>query len=70
MKKKLTITLDVEVYNSLCRRVGRRRVGAFIESLLIPYVEQPDLREGYRQMAADEAHGAEALEWAEATIAG
>jgi len=34
--------------------------------------EPPDaaqeMEEGYRRMAADEAHGAEALEWAEATI--
>ena len=28
----------------------------------------PDLEEGYRQMAADEEHEAEALEWSEGLI--
>jgi hypothetical protein len=68
MQKKLTITLDAQVYDGLHRVIGRRRISRFIESLVRPHVAQSDLDAAYRQMAADEAHEAEALEWAEATI--
>ncbi|MBI4536934.1 MAG: addiction module antitoxin [candidate division NC10 bacterium] len=68
MQKKLTITIDAEVYDGLHRIIGRRRISRFIESLVRPHVAQPDLDAAYRQMAADEAQEAEALEWAEGTI--
>lgn len=68
MQKKLTITLDAQVYDGLHRVIGRRRISRFIESLVRPHVAQSDLDAAYRQMAADEAHETEALEWAEATI--
>lgn len=68
MRKKLTITLDEDVYAGLHRVIGRRKIGKFIEGLVRPHVVGEDLEEGYRQLAADEAQEAEALEWAEATI--
>jgi hypothetical protein len=68
MQKKLTITLEERVYDGLHKVVGRRRISRFIESLVRPYVVGKDLEIGYQQMARDEAHEAEALEWAEATI--
>jgi hypothetical protein len=68
MRRKLTITLDESVYDGLRRVVGRRRISQFIESILRPHVIAPDLMQAYRQMAADEAREAEALEWAEATV--
>jgi hypothetical protein len=68
MQKKLTITLDEAVYDGLHRVIGRRRISQFIESIVRPHVIEPDLLEAYREMAADEAREAEALEWAEATI--
>ncbi len=66
MHKKMTITLDEEVYEGLYRVVGRRRMSQFIEDLVRPYVTDEALEQGYRQMAADEAREAEALEWSEA----
>jgi hypothetical protein len=68
MPKKLTITLDQQVYEGLHRVIGRRKISQFIESLVRPHVIGADLEAGYRQMAEDEAREAEALEWAEATL--
>lgn len=68
MQKKLTITLDEQVYEELHRVIGRRHISQFIESLVRPHVVGKDLEAAYRQMAEDEASEAEALEWIEATI--
>ncbi len=68
MQKKLTITLDEQVYYGLHSVVGRRRISHFIETMVRPLVLAPDLNACYKQMASDERREAEALEWAEATI--
>ena len=68
MQKKLTITLDEQVYEGLHRVIGRRKISQFIESLVRPHVIGTDLEGAYRQMAEDEAREAEAIEWAEATM--
>ena len=68
MRKKLTITIDQEVYEGLHRVVGRGRIGQFVERLARPHVVNADLEAGYREMAADEAREAEAKEWSEALI--
>ncbi len=68
MQKKLTITLDEQVYLGLHAVVGRRRISRFIESVVRPHVLAPDLNAAYQQMAEDEGREAEAREWAEATI--
>jgi hypothetical protein len=67
MQKKLTITLDENVYRGLHAVVGRRRISGFIESLVRPHVVGKDLEAAYREMAQDEAREREALEWAEGT---
>ena len=68
MQKKLTITVDEQVYRGLHRVIGRRRISRFIESLVRPHVVREDLAAAYREMALDEAREDEALEWAEATV--
>lgn len=68
MQKKLTITLDEEVYAGLHTVIGRRRISQFIESVVRPHVVKPDLAAAYRQMAEEEERESEALEWAEATL--
>jgi hypothetical protein len=68
MQKKLTITLDEEVYRGLYAVIGRRRISQFIESVVRPHVLGADLNEAYREMAAEEERETEALEWAEATV--
>ncbi len=69
MQKKLTITLNEEVYRGLHEVIGRRRISQFIESLVRPHVIAPDLMRAYQETAADEDREAEALEWVEATVA-
>lgn len=69
MQRKLTITIDENVYAGLHRRVGQGHISQFIESLVRPHVMAEDLIRDYEEMAADEAREQEALEWAEALIA-
>lgn len=66
MHRKMTITLDEEVYEGLYRMVGRRKMSQFIEDLLRPHVLDTSLDEGYRAMAADQEREAQALEWCNA----
>ena len=68
MQKKLTITIDEQVYEGLYRVVGPRRISNFIEDLVRPHVIQTNLEANYQEMAQDEARETTALEWAEATI--
>ena len=68
MQKKLTITLDEQVYAGLHTVIGRRRISQFIESVVRPHVLPADLTAAYREMAAEEEREAEALEWSEATL--
>ena len=68
MQKKLTITVDADVYEGLYKVIGRRHISQFIEDLVRPHVIGSDMEAGYRAMAEDEAREAEAFEWSEATI--
>ena len=68
MQKKLTITLDDQVYEGLHKVIGRRKISGFIESLVRPYVVRKDLEREYRRMAQEEAREREASEWSEATL--
>jgi len=65
MHKKLTITVDAEVYDGLHKVVGAGRISGFIEDLVRPHVIKTDLAEGYRLMANDAKREKEALEWSE-----
>jgi predicted CopG family antitoxin len=67
MQKKLTITLDEEVYTGLHNLIGPRKISKFIEDLVRPHVIKSELESAYEQMAKDKVREKEALEWAEAT---
>jgi len=68
MQKKLTITLDEEVYKGLHAVIGRGRISRFLEDLARPHVVSRDLEAAYREMAGDEVREAQADEWAEGLI--
>ena len=68
MQKKLTITIDEEVYEGLYEVVGPRRISRFIEDLVRPHVLYPDLEAAYAEMALDEERERAAMDWAEATM--
>ncbi len=67
--KKLTLTVDDDVYEGLHRRVGAGRISRFVNDLVRPLVSEEALLQGYREMAADEAREQEADEWCEGLIA-
>jgi hypothetical protein len=69
MQKKLTITVDAEVYEGLLTRIGRRRISRFLNDLARPPVTGQTLATGYAAMAADTAREAEATAWSEGLIA-
>ena len=66
MYKKLTITVDEEVYEGLHRVVGPSRISHFIEELVRPHILREDLLAAYRDMAEEEEREADAHAWAEA----
>jgi predicted CopG family antitoxin len=68
MQKKLTVTVDKEVYEGLHRAIGRRKISKFIEELVRPHVVRPDMESAYAEMAKDRRREKEALEWAELTF--
>jgi hypothetical protein len=65
VSRKLTITVEDEVYLGLHSVIGRRRISRFLNDLARPHVLRRDLAEGYRAMAADEEREREADEWVE-----
>ena len=66
--KKLTITVDNDVYRGLKKKIGPRRISRFLNDLARPHVVDDDLLSAYRDMAADRAREAEAEEWVEGLI--
>ena len=68
MQKKLTITIDAEVYDGLHSVIGRRRISRFLSDLARPHVVGQALAAGYAAMAADEAREREAEAWTEGLI--
>ena len=68
MTKKLTITVDDEVYDGLHAVIGRRNISKFLSRLARPYVVKAHLKAAYEKMARDEHRERQALEWAEALV--
>ncbi|MEA3415027.1 MAG: addiction module antitoxin [Thermodesulfobacteriota bacterium] len=68
MQKKLTVTIDEEVYDGLRAVIGPRKISHFIEELVRPHVVKKDIYAAYKEMAADRVRESEALEWAEGTF--
>ena len=65
MHRKLTITIEQDVYEGLHRVIGRGRISAFLNALARPHVVEEGLEGAYREMAEDAEREAEALEWSE-----
>jgi predicted CopG family antitoxin len=71
MHKKLTITVDEEVYEGLHRVIGRRRISGFIEELVRPHVAPVPEKEDYDALAEYEREtglDGDALDWSEALL--
>ena len=68
MQKKLTITVDEEVYEGLHKAIGPRKISRFVQELVRPHVVRPNLESAYADMARDKKREKEAREWADATF--
>ncbi len=68
MQKKLTITVDTDVYEGLHTQIGPRRISRFINDLARPHVTSQGLAQAYAEMASDEAREAEAEAWVEGLV--
>jgi predicted CopG family antitoxin len=68
MQKKLTLTVDDEVYAGLRKTIGPRKISKFVEELVRPHVVRSNLESAYSQMAKDKKREKDALYWAEATF--
>ena len=68
MHKKLTLTIEEDVYNGLHKVIGRRHISHFIEDLVRPQITKTNLDSSYQAMAQDETREKEAKEWTEGLI--
>ena len=68
MQKKLTITVDEEVYKGLHKTIGPRKISRFVQELVRPHVVRPNFESAYAEMARDRKREREALEWVETTL--
>jgi predicted CopG family antitoxin len=68
MHKKLTITVDEQVYDGLHKIIGRGNISKFIEGLVRPHVVHADLESAYAQMAEDRKGEKKAQTWVETTF--
>jgi hypothetical protein len=68
MHKKLTLTVDAEVYEGLRKIIGPRKISKFIEDLVRPHVIRPNLDASYAKMARDKNREKAAIDWAEITV--
>ncbi len=68
MSKKLTITVEDDVYQGLHGIIGRGRISRFLNDLARPHVMRSDLTEGYKAMAADGDREREADAWTEGLV--
>jgi siroheme synthase (precorrin-2 oxidase/ferrochelatase) len=68
MHKKLTITVDEEIYDGLYKTVGPRKISKFVQELVRPHVVHPNLECEYAEMAKDKKREKDAIEWAEVTF--
>jgi hypothetical protein len=67
-QKKLTITVDSEVYEGLHNKIGRGNIGKFLNGLAKPYVLEDLIESGYIEMSTDDTYNKEALEWMEGLV--
>jgi len=68
MQRKLTLTIDEDIYNGLRTVIGPRKISRFIQELVRPHVVKKDMYSAYKEMADYTVRESEALEWTEGTF--
>jgi hypothetical protein len=68
MYKKLTITVEEDLYKAIHKIIGRGKISGFLSQLARPYVLKKDAKKAYQEMVADKEREEEAHVWSEANI--
>nr|WP_315050984.1 hypothetical protein [uncultured Brevundimonas sp.] len=66
--KKLTLTIDDDVYAGLHSHIGAGRISRFVNDLVRPLVIDGALDDAYAAMALDDEREQEADAWSEALL--
>ncbi|WP_295709412.1 hypothetical protein [uncultured Brevundimonas sp.] len=66
--KKLTLTIDDDVYAGLHSHIGAGRISRFVNDLVRPLVIDDALDDAYAAMALDDEREQEADAWSEALL--
>jgi hypothetical protein len=68
MQKKLTLSIDAEIYEALHKVAGKRKIGRFIEKIVRPHITLQGLAQAGNQLIQYEKLESEALLWAGTTV--
>jgi hypothetical protein len=68
MQKKLTLSIDAEIYEALHKVAGKRKIGRFIENLVRPHIMSLELPKASKHKIQDKYQENETLPWVEATL--
>jgi hypothetical protein len=52
MQKKLTLSIDAEIYEALHKMAGKRKIGRFIENLVRPHIASLEARRAQSDQTA------------------
>ena len=64
MQKKLTLSIDAEIYEALHKVAGKRKIGRFIEKIVRPHITLQEFAQAGNQLIQEEKLESEALLWA------
>jgi len=71
MRRKLTLTIDEEIYQALHRVVPPRHISQFIEDVIRPHIVGDEiLANAYKEASEDVERESEADEWIEGVLDG
>lgn len=72
MQRKITLSIEEEIYRKLRFLIPKRKMSKFVEEALKEKIErlklEEPIEEGFKMMGKDKEREKEALEWSEAGI--
>jgi hypothetical protein len=69
MSKKMTVSIDRQIYDGIQALIGSDDIGEFLEDLARPFIDADGRVAGYVEMSADKAREIEADQWCNALAA-
>ena len=68
MRKKLTLSIDEQIYKDLHLLLPNRKISEFVENRMKKMKKEDPVEEGFKMMAKDTKREDEALEWCDVGI--